>query len=80
MEYKRTKGKITKIVVEQELCIGCGACVATIPEVFVLNKKGRSEVKNPDAGDDNSIKNAADVCPVSAISIFEGEKKILPKK
>ncbi len=79
METKRAKGKITKIIVDQELCVGCGACAAMAPEVFVLNKKGRSEVKHPDASDDNSIKISAQSCPVNAISVFEGEKKVWPK-
>lgn len=79
-DYKRTKGKITKIIVDQDLCIGCGACAAMTPEVFALNKSGRSEVKNPDVSDDNSIKISVQSCPVNAISLFEGEKKIWPKK
>jgi len=79
MEYKKNKGKITKIVVDQQLCIGCGACAAMAPEVFALNKSGKSEVKNPNASDDDSIKISASACPVNAISIFEGEKKIWPK-
>ena len=80
MEYKRTKGKITKIIVDQQLCIGCGACAAMTPEVFALNKAGKSEVKNPNAADDESIKISASACPINAISVFEGEKKIWPKK
>lgn len=80
MEYKRTKGKITKITIDQELCIGCGACAAMTPEVFALNKAGKSEAKNPNASNDESIKISAQSCPLSAISLFEGEKKIWPKE
>jgi ferredoxin len=78
-EYKRAKGKITKIIVDCDLCVGCGACAAMAPEVFALGKKGKSEVKNPNTSDDESVKIAAESCPVSAISIFEGENKIWPK-
>lgn len=79
-EYKRAKGKITKIIIDQQLCIGCGACAAMTPEVFALNKAGKSEVKNPNAADDDSIKISANACPLNAISLFEGEKKISKNK
>ncbi len=79
MEFKRNKGKIMKISIDHDLCIGCGACAAMAPEVFTLGKRGKSEVKDPNASDDESVKIAAESCPVSAISLFEGEKKIWPK-
>lgn len=78
-KYKRTKGKITEIIVDQQLCVGCGACAAMTPEVFILNKSGKSEAKSPNASDDDSIKISAQSCPVNAISVFEGSKKVWPK-
>ena len=33
-----------KFSVDQELCIGCGACEGTCPEVFEL-QNGKSQVK-----------------------------------
>ncbi|MFQ6020638.1 MAG: ferredoxin [Candidatus Aenigmatarchaeota archaeon] len=54
--------------VDKEKCIGCGACAAICPEVFEI-KNGKSHVKNPDACDSCDCKEAADSCPVNAISL-----------
>lgn len=34
-----------KLVVDQDKCIGCGACVALAPEVFELRDDGKAQVK-----------------------------------
>jgi ferredoxin len=52
--------------VDQNLCIGCGACVAICPSGFELNSEGKSQVKDPNA--DCGTK-ALEACPVQAISI-----------
>lgn len=59
-----------KASVDKETCIGCGLCEDTCPEVFVMEgdiavtKEGEVPA---DAAD--SCKDAADACPVEAISI-----------
>jgi ferredoxin len=55
--------------VDQEKCIGCGACVAICPDVFELGDDGKSHVKNPDACDKCDCQAAADSCPVGAITL-----------
>ena len=56
------------VKVDQEKCIGCGACVSTCPEVFEMKnmkaevKKGKEKVNSP------CIKEAIEVCPVEAIT------------
>lgn len=54
--------------VDQELCIGCGLCCATSPEVFELNADGKAEAI-ADTTDDNcdDVMTAIEGCPVSAI-------------
>ncbi|MCX6797931.1 MAG: ferredoxin [Candidatus Falkowbacteria bacterium] len=55
------------IIVDQDLCIGCGLCANTCPDVFRMNDDGKSEVfdqKNIDCA-----KKAAANCPVEAISV-----------
>jgi ferredoxin len=55
------------VTVNQETCIGCGACAAVCGEVFEM-KDAKAEVK---AGADASkpcVKEAIDGCPVDAIS------------
>ncbi|RLJ03279.1 MAG: ferredoxin [Candidatus Aenigmatarchaeota archaeon] len=58
-----------KVTVDHEACIGCGSCVALCPEVFELGEDGKSHVKNPDACDQCNCQEAADVCPVGAITL-----------
>lgn len=59
-----------KIVVDQEVCIGCGGCVGVAPEHFKLNDEGKSEViKQYDEADRELIEEAINACPVQAISL-----------
>ena len=58
-----------KFSVDQELCIGCGACEGTCPEVFEL-QNGKSQVKLdpvPEAHQASAL-DAEGACPVGAIS------------
>ena len=55
---------MAKVSVDQDKCIGCGACVATCPAVFEL-KDGKAVVK----GEGDCDKAAAEGCPVGAISV-----------
>ena len=55
-----------KVKVNEDACIGCGACAAIAPEVFEINDEGLStvivdEVAKEEAND------AIDSCPTSAI-------------
>lgn len=56
------------VKVNQETCIGCGACSAICESVFEM-KDGKAYVK---AGQESSkepcVKEAIDGCPVDAIS------------
>jgi ferredoxin len=56
-----------KVKVNKEKCIGCGACVAICPEVFEL-KAGKAIVKKAQTNKE-CAKQAADSCPVNAITI-----------
>ena len=55
--------------VDQEKCIGCGACQSTCPEVFEL-KDGKAHVKQgQESSSAECVTAAKDGCPVGAISI-----------
>lgn len=58
-----------KVVVDKDLCTGCGLCEDTCPEVFEI-KDGIAAVKVSKVPDDlvDSCKEAADDCPVEAIT------------
>jgi ferredoxin len=63
-----------KPVVDEDLCIGCGNCEDECPEVFRLEDDGLAHViGSEEFGEDlyGCIRNAADSCPVDAISIEE---------
>jgi ferredoxin len=58
---------IMSISVNQDLCIGCGACASICPQTFNLNADGKSEVVSQ--ADVECAKNAAASCPVQAIAV-----------
>ncbi len=62
-----------KAVVDHELCIGCGACEDECPEAFELRDDGLAYVIVESADPElySCIRDAADACPVGAISIGE---------
>ncbi len=55
------------IKVDENKCIGCGACVAIDSEHFAFNDQGLSSVVKQEVTD--SVKEAKDACPVDAITV-----------
>ena len=56
-------------IVDQDLCIGCGACEATCPEVFELvEDKSHAKLDPVPEGLRAEALSAEDGCPVEAIS------------
>ena len=60
-----------KLNVNQESCIGCGACIATDSEHFDFNDNGLSEAISNDNLESENLKNAMESCPTNAISVEE---------
>jgi len=72
--------KITKIMVDRELCIGAAPCVVVAPKVFQLDKDNKAVVVDAHGSDDDTILLAAQSCPVQAIKLFdEAGKQIYPE-
>ncbi len=64
---------MTKLTVDQEKCIGCGACVAIAPKNFDFNEEGYSTVIGEEITDET--KEAEEACPVFAIDIEDAENE-----
>jgi ferredoxin len=64
-------GGAINAVVDLSVCIGSGMCTSIAPDVFDLDRHGTlvlltTEVGPEDAG---GVRDAADCCPVEAISV-----------
>lgn len=60
-----------KVTVDQNKCIGCGACQAMCPDVFEFNDDGIMDVTTNTINEDNKedVIDAKESCPVSAIEV-----------
>ena len=58
-----------KISVNQEACIGCGACTSVADDLFELNDDGFSTAKVDEVPEDQeqAARDAMDACPTGAI-------------
>ena len=56
------------VKVDEEKCIGCGACAATCDEVFEMGDDMKAHVKSGAKTSLPCVKEAIDGCPVDAIN------------
>jgi len=58
-----------KLKVNEDVCIGCGACQAICPEVFEIGDNGLAKVITEEIGEDyvEDATDAKEGCPVAAI-------------
>lgn len=59
-----------RAVVDRELCIGCGLCADTCPEVFTMMDDGLAFPIGESVAHEqyDCVQEAAEICPVEAIS------------
>ena len=70
-----------KAVVDKKLCVSVASCVSIATNTFELDQDGLSSVKKQGGDADAVILQAAQSCPVSAISVFDEKgNKIYPKE
>jgi ferredoxin len=69
-----------KIVIDRNLCIGAGSCVAIAPKAFTLDNEAKAIVlPTVDEESNETVIEAAKACPVAAIMIYdESGKPIYP--
>lgn len=62
---------MSKLCVNEEQCIGCGACVAIDSEHFDFNDNGLSSAISQENLESPSLKSAVESCPTGAIKLEE---------
>ena len=58
---------VKTVMIDQDECISCGACVDTCPDVFRMNDDNLAEIFKADGASEEEIQDAIDSCPVSCI-------------
>ena len=68
-----------KVKVDQELCVGCGLCVNTCPDVFEMKEdKAIVLLEAINADKEECSKQAKDECPVEAIYVSPARERRIP--
>ncbi len=57
-----------RLIVDEDVCIGSGECVAEDPAAITLDDSGLARVLIPDLDEDRAGR-ICDACPVGALSI-----------
>ena len=73
----RAGGKIRRIVVDRDKCIGANTCVVVAPGVFQLDDNNLAYVTDPDSTDEDTILMAAQACPVLAVLLYDEKGEII---
>lgn len=60
---------ILEVSVDQDLCISCGLCVSSCPDIFHWNKAEKADAADKKVNEDleDCVQDAADGCPTDAI-------------
>jgi ferredoxin len=66
-----------RVRIDRTLCVGFGDCVTEAPDAFVLDDTGTAVFVTPELVDRDRLLRACDVCPVDAITVWDGEGRQL---
>jgi len=55
--------------VNKDKCIGCGTCIALASASFKFDDDGKAEEIIPAGDDEQTVRDAANACPVQAIEV-----------
>ena len=67
--------KISKIVIDRDLCIGAASCVVIAPNTFQLDEENKAYLVNLEGHDAETTLMAAESCPTKAIFLYDEEGK-----
>ena len=78
----RKQGKIRRIVVDIQACIGAMSCSVVAPLVFQMDEEDIAYIpEGHEASDEETILLGAQSCPVLAIHLYDKDgKKIFPEE
>jgi ferredoxin len=62
-----------RVWVDPQICVGNTMCETIATNTFRLNEKRQSEAVNPEGDSEETILEAAENCPVSAIFVEDAE-------
>ena len=62
-----------KVSVDLAVCVGNAMCETFATNTFTLNEDRQSSVVNPDGDPEEQVLEAAENCPVSAITVEDAE-------
>ncbi len=65
--------RITKIVIDRDLCIGAASCVVIAPGTFQMDDENKAYLVDMDAHDAETLLAAAESCPTKAIFMYDEE-------
>ncbi|MDP2685486.1 MAG: ferredoxin [bacterium] len=77
----KEEGKIRKIVVDRDACIGARSCAIAAANTFEIDDENLALVKRDPSqfDDDDTIVRGAEACPVLCIHLYgENDEKIFP--
>ena len=61
------------VVVDREVCMGSGMCIVYAPGTFAHDDETKAVVVDPAGDPIESIRNAVQACPTSAISLTDDQ-------
>lgn len=60
---------MAKVVVDENLCVGCGLCESLCPDVFQMGDDNKAKVKPEIPDNCCDLKDVASQCPSEAIKV-----------
>ena len=74
----RKSGKIARIEVDRDLCIGAESCVVVSPDAYYMDEENIAVVKDGALlVSEEELMESAQACPVAAVLLFDDEGKQL---